>query len=48
MLRKINDENRQVEPAMFLATSYDKASEAWTRSSPSFLVSTFLIHELGG
>ncbi|KAK3017160.1 hypothetical protein RJ639_007835 [Escallonia herrerae] len=24
-----------VNPAMFLATSYDKASEVWTRSSPS-------------
>ncbi|KAI4381714.1 hypothetical protein MLD38_007764 [Melastoma candidum] len=35
--RKMDRENGQVEPAMFLATSYDKASEAWTRSSPSVL-----------
>uniref|UniRef100_A0A5B7C9D5 Putative nucleolar protein 6 isoform X2 n=1 Tax=Davidia involucrata TaxID=16924 RepID=A0A5B7C9D5_DAVIN len=34
--RKSYEENKQnVNPAMFLATSYDKASEAWTRSSPN-------------
>ncbi|CAL5371205.1 unnamed protein product [Camellia sinensis] len=34
--RKAHDENRQnIRPAMFLATAYDKVSEAWTRSSPT-------------
>ncbi|XAR73269.1 hypothetical protein NMG60_11007182 [Bertholletia excelsa] len=34
--RKANEENMQnISPAMFLATTYDKASEAWTRSSPT-------------
>lgn len=34
--RKAQGENLQTfEPAMFLATSYDKSSEAWTRSSPN-------------
>lgn len=28
-------------PAMFVATAYDKASEAWTRSSPTAAVSSF-------
>lgn len=38
--RKAYDANVQhVEPAMFLATAYDKSSEAWTRSSPSSSVS---------
>ncbi|XP_008790387.2 nucleolar protein 6 [Phoenix dactylifera] len=37
--RKSYEENAQaVEPAMFLATSYDKASEAWTKFSPNRLV----------
>ncbi|PNT65398.1 hypothetical protein BRADI_4g41717v3 [Brachypodium distachyon] len=34
--RKSYEQNpHDVEPAMFLATSYDKASEAWTKHSPS-------------
>ncbi|KAH0971237.1 hypothetical protein GBA52_023393 [Prunus armeniaca] len=34
--RKTYEENVQsVNPAMFLATAYDKASEAWTRFSPN-------------
>ncbi|XP_010254816.1 PREDICTED: nucleolar protein 6 isoform X2 [Nelumbo nucifera] len=34
--RKSYEENaKTVEPAMFLATAYDKASEAWTRHSPN-------------
>lgn len=34
--RKAYEENAQhVEPAMFLATAYDRSSDAWTRSSPS-------------
>ncbi|WJZ86013.1 hypothetical protein VitviT2T_005516 [Vitis vinifera] len=34
--RKGYEENAQnVNPAMFLATAYDKASEAWTRFSPN-------------
>ncbi|CAA7387761.1 unnamed protein product [Spirodela intermedia] len=33
--RKSYEENaHDIEPAMFLATSYDKASQAWTSSSP--------------
>lgn len=37
--RRVYDKNPQaVNPAMFLGTAYDKASEAWTRSSPSHLV----------
>ncbi|KAJ4851471.1 hypothetical protein Tsubulata_014141 [Turnera subulata] len=36
--RKDFEENRQnLCPAMFLATSYDRASEAWTKSSPNSL-----------
>ncbi|XP_073103554.1 uncharacterized protein [Elaeis guineensis] len=36
--RKSYEENAQdVETAMFLATSYDKASEAWTKFSPNRL-----------
>lgn len=38
MSRKIYDQNPQaVDPPMFIGTAYDKASEAWTRSSPNFL-----------
>ncbi|KAE9452914.1 hypothetical protein C3L33_15194, partial [Rhododendron williamsianum] len=34
--RKAYEENMQnVSPAMFLATAYDKVSDAWTRSSPT-------------
>ncbi|XP_031399532.1 nucleolar protein 6 isoform X2 [Punica granatum] len=34
--RRVYEENPQaVEPAMFIATVYDKASEAWTGSSPN-------------
>ncbi|XP_052139184.1 uncharacterized protein LOC127757657 [Oryza glaberrima] len=34
--RKSYEQNpHDIEPAMFLATSYDKASESWTRHSPS-------------
>ena len=41
--RKSYEENAQdVETAMFLATSYDKASEAWTKFSPNRLVIYFL------
>ncbi|KAJ0961338.1 hypothetical protein J5N97_000600 [Dioscorea zingiberensis] len=37
--RKSYEENAQdVEPAMFLATTYDKASEAWTKYSPTKMV----------
>uniref|UniRef100_A0A0E0MK29 Nucleolar protein 6 n=1 Tax=Oryza punctata TaxID=4537 RepID=A0A0E0MK29_ORYPU len=37
--RKSYEQNpHDIEPAMFLATSYDKASEAWTKHSPSKLV----------
>ncbi|XP_009347539.2 nucleolar protein 6 isoform X1 [Pyrus x bretschneideri] len=36
--RKTNEENvLSVIPAMFLATTYDKASEAWTRFSPNLM-----------
>jgi U3 small nucleolar RNA-associated protein 22 len=36
LCRKSYEQNpHDIEPAMFLATSYDKASEAWTRHSPS-------------
>lgn len=35
--RKVQGENG-LKPAMFIATAYDKASEAWTGSSPSVLV----------
>ncbi|KAH9663147.1 nucleolar protein [Citrus sinensis] len=35
--RKASEENVQnVNPALFLATAYDKASEAWTTCSPNF------------
>ena len=38
--RKAYEENNQTESkAMFLATAYDKASEAWTGCSPNPLVS---------
>lgn len=38
--RKQYEENLQsVKPAMFLATSYDKESEAWTGQSPTAAVS---------
>lgn len=41
--RKTYEENVQsVNPAMFLATAYDKASEAWTRFSPNSMVSRSL------
>ncbi|KAJ1264900.1 hypothetical protein BS78_08G037300 [Paspalum vaginatum] len=34
--RKSYEQNpHDIKPAMFLATSYDKASEAWTKQSPS-------------
>ncbi|KAI9164874.1 hypothetical protein LWI28_003798 [Acer negundo] len=34
--RKVDEENtKNVSPAMFLATAYDKESEAWTRFSPT-------------
>lgn len=37
--RKASEENVQnVNPALFLATSYDKASEAWTTCSPNSMV----------
>lgn len=37
--RKASEENVQnVNPALFLATAYDKASEAWTTCSPNFTV----------
>lgn len=40
LTRKGYEESSQnISPAMFLATSYDKASEAWTRLSPNVLVS---------
>lgn len=36
VIRKGYEENKQnVSPAMFLATNYDKVSEAWTRFSPN-------------
>lgn len=39
--RKNSSENPQsANPAMFLATPYDKKSEAWTRSSPTPTVSS--------
>lgn len=38
--RKGHEVNTQnISPSMFLATSYDKASEAWTRFAPNSLVS---------
>ncbi|KAB5547640.1 hypothetical protein DKX38_011046 [Salix brachista] len=38
LTRKGYEESSQnISPAMFLATSYDKASEAWTRLSPNIL-----------
>lgn len=38
LTRKGYEESSQnISPAMFLATSYDKASEAWTRLSPNVL-----------
>lgn len=36
------EETRDVNSAMFLATAYDRASEVWTRSSPSSSVSILL------
>jgi len=42
MSRKSYEQNpHDIEPAMFLATSYDKASEAWTKQSPSKSVCAF-------
>ncbi|XP_073103556.1 uncharacterized protein [Elaeis guineensis] len=42
--RKSYEENAQdVETAMFLATSYDKASEAWTKFSPNRLVLKWIV-----
>ena len=42
LTRKGYEESSQnTSPAMFLATSYDKASEAWTRLLPSVPVSDF-------
>ena len=39
LTRKDYEENKQnVSAAMFLATAYDKASEAWTRFSPNVSV----------
>lgn len=32
-------DTQKLSPAMFLATKYDIASEAWTRSSPTTAVS---------
>ncbi|KAK9164157.1 hypothetical protein Syun_005059 [Stephania yunnanensis] len=44
LTRKVYKEKMQnVEPAMFLATAYDKASMAWTRVSPNASVSAALI-----
>ncbi|KAG1341877.1 putative Nrap protein, expressed [Cocos nucifera] len=41
--RKSYEDNAQdVEPAMFLATSYDKASEAWTKFSPNRWLETII------
>jgi U3 small nucleolar RNA-associated protein 22 len=41
VIRKGYEENKQnVSPAMFLATNYDKVSEAWTRFSPNLSVSS--------
>ncbi|KAF7057819.1 hypothetical protein CFC21_064998 [Triticum aestivum] len=36
--RSYEQNPHDIEPAMFLATSYDKSSEAWTKQSPSKLV----------
>ncbi|CAM0950126.1 unnamed protein product [Alopecurus aequalis] len=33
--RSYEQNPHEIEPAMFLATSYDKSSEAWTKHSPS-------------
>ena len=33
--RSYEQNPHDIEPAMFLATSYDKSSEAWTKHSPS-------------
>jgi U3 small nucleolar RNA-associated protein 22 len=42
--RKSYEQNpHDIEPAMFLATSYDKASEAWTKQSPSKSVCVLLL-----
>ncbi|RWW12240.1 hypothetical protein BHE74_00001766 [Ensete ventricosum] len=47
--RKSYEENAQnIEPAVFLAAPYDKASEAWTRYSPNRSVSDFLDYALIG
>ena len=41
LTRKGYKENKQnISAAMFLATAYDKASEAWTRFSPNISVGT--------
>ena len=47
MSRKSYEQNpHDIEPAMFLATSYDKASEAWTKQSPSKSVCAFFFSQL--
>ncbi|XP_022856582.1 nucleolar protein 6 [Olea europaea var. sylvestris] len=33
--REYRDDMQNISPAMFIATAYDKASEAWTRASPT-------------
>ncbi|KAK7257305.1 hypothetical protein RIF29_31177 [Crotalaria pallida] len=46
--RKGQGENGQsIGPVMFLATSYDKASEAWTGLSPSALSNEVELSALG-
>lgn len=37
--REYRDDMQNISPAMFVATAYDKASEAWTRASPTAAVS---------
>ena len=47
MSRKSYEQNpHDIEPAMFLAKSYDKASEAWTKQSPSKSVCAFFLKQL--
>jgi U3 small nucleolar RNA-associated protein 22 len=40
--RSYEQNPHDIEPAMFLATSYDKSSEAWTKHSPSKSVGIYL------
>jgi len=41
--RRADDQSpNDLIPAMFLATTYDKSSEAWTASSPTPLVSLLI------